>query len=350
MSSSTASISSASCLFVASLGATEITHIRKYFVDKEVSIPDSVVPVGYPEEGVQVLLLDEAGQEVGVDAVGQIAVKSRYLSLGYWRRPDLTQARFLPDPNGGDERIYLTGDLGRMHDDGCLIHVGREDFQVKIRGHRVEVGEIETALLDQPGVKEAVVVAYEDPRGEKRLAAYLVASQEATPSPGELRHSLAVKLPDYMLPTAFVFLDALPLTPTGKVDRRALPAPEGLRPELEAAYVAPRTEVERSIATVWQEVLHIEKVGLHDNFFDLGGHSLLLAQVYSKLQEVFGKDISMIDMFKYPTINALTTYLGQTKSEPAPSRQHDDSIEKLNAGKNRLNKLYQRRQRTIENG
>jgi amino acid adenylation domain-containing protein len=253
---------SASCVFVVGMGATEITHIRQYFVDQHVSITDDTLPIGYAEEGVQVLLLDQANQEVGVDAVGEIAVKSRYLSLGYWRRPDLTQARFLPDANGSGERIYLTGDLGRMRADGCLIHLGREDFQVKIRGHRVEISEVETALLNYSGVNEAVVVAHEDPRGEKCLAAYLVASRGVVPSPGELRNSLADKLPDYMLPTAFVFLDALPLTPAGKVDRRALPPPETYRQELEAAYVPPRSDVERVITMIWQDVLRIEKVGL----------------------------------------------------------------------------------------
>jgi acyl carrier protein len=157
-------------------------------------------------------------------------------------------------------------------------------------------------------------------------------------------------LPEYMVPSAFVWLDALPLTPNGKVDHQALPAPEGLRPDLEATYVAPSTESERIIATVWQEVLRIEKVGLYDNFFDLGGNSLLLVQVYNKLQEVFNKDISVADIFKYPTINALTKYLDQKKSEQSSSRQSDDSIEKLNMGRNRLKQLYQRRQRTKENG
>jgi amino acid adenylation domain-containing protein len=338
----------ASCLFVVGMGATEITHIRHYFVDQHVSITDDILPIGYPEEGVQVLLLDQANQDVGIDAVGQIAVKSRYLSLGYWRRPDLTRARFLPDPNGSDERMYLTGDLGRMHADGCLIHLGREDFQVKIRGHRVEIVEIETALLNHPGVKEAVVVAHDDPRGETRLTAYLVASQEAVPSPGELRNSLAVKLPDYMQPTAFRFLDALPLTPTGKVDRGALPAPETHRQESEAAYVPPRTDVERALTAIWQEVLQIDRVSLNDNFFDLGGHSLLLAQVYNKLQGLYSQNLSMTDMFAHPTIKTLSTYLSEKVHEPADALQHEDSMEQLNAGRNRLQRLHQRRQQGIE--
>jgi amino acid adenylation domain-containing protein len=300
-----------SCLFVATLGATEITHMRKYFVDQEVSIPDSVVPVGYPEEGVQVLLLDEAGQEVGVGAVGQIAVKSRALALGYWRRPDLTQARFLPDPHGGDERLYLTGDLGRMADDGCLIHVGRQDFQVKIRGHRVEVGEIETALLAHPGVKEAVVTAPEDSRGETRLAAYLVASQEPTPSPGALRDSLAVKLPDYMLPTAFMFFDALPLTSSGKVDRRALPIPRQEDYSPDGTFVAPLTPLESALADIWSQVLGRTHVGIHANFFALGGHSLLATQVISRVRDAFGVELTLNHVFEMPTVASLAVAIAQ---------------------------------------
>jgi amino acid adenylation domain-containing protein len=305
------------CLFVATLGATEITHIRRYFIDQEIPLPDSVVPVGYPEEGVQVLLLDESGQEVRVDAVGQIAVKSRALSLGYWRRPDLTQARFLPDPNGGDERIYLTGDLGRMHDDGCLMHVGREDFQVKIRGHRVEVGEIETALLDHPGVKEAVVIAHEDSRGEKRLAGYLVASQELTPSTSMLRDFLAVKLPDYMLPTTFMFLDAFPLTLSGKVDRRALPPPREEDDAPDGTCVAPRTPLESALAEMWSQVLGRTHVGIHDNFFELGGHSLIATQVVARLQATFQIELPLGRLFEMPTIAELALAIEKVKNNGA---------------------------------
>jgi amino acid adenylation domain-containing protein len=322
------------CLFVATLGSTEITHIRKYFVDQEVSLPDSVVPVGYPEDGVQVLLLDESGQEVGVDAVGQIAVKSRALSLGYWRRPDLTRARFLPDPNGGDERIYLTGDLGRMHDDGCLTHVGRADFQAKIRGHRVEVGEIETTLLDHPGVKEAVVIAHQDSRGEKRLAAYLVASQEFTPSTSMLRDSLAVKLPDYMLPTTFMFLDALPLTPSSKVDRRALPTPREEDYSPEGTFVAPRTPLERALADVWSQVLGRTHVSIHENFFTLGGDSLLAMQVISRVRDVFGVELALSNVFEVPTVASLAVAIAQMLAvnpaqSLAQSQLTEDGVERL---------------------
>jgi amino acid adenylation domain-containing protein/FkbM family methyltransferase len=184
---------------------------------------------------------------------------------------------------------------------------------------------------------------------EKRASEYRSNYYSKNKFLSDVRHSLTEKLPDYMVPAAFVLLEALPLTPNGKVDRRALPALDGLRPEREAAYVAPRTEIERIITAVWQEVLRIKKVGVYDNFFDLGGHSLLLIQVYSKLQEVFNKKISVVDMFTYPSINALTKYLSQNKSEQASDRRSEDAMEKLNAGKNRLKQLSQRRQRTREN-
>jgi amino acid adenylation domain-containing protein len=317
------------CLFVVAMGTTEITHIRLYFVDKEVSIPDRVVPVGYPEEDVQVLLLDEAGKEVGIDAVGQIAVKSRYLSLGYWRRPDLTAARFLPDPNGSDERIYLTGDLGRMHADGCLVHLGREDFQVKIRGHRVEVSEIETALLDHPGIKEAVVIALEYPRGEKHLAAYLVASQKPTPSTSELRDSLAVKLPDYMLPAVFVFLDALPLTPTGKVDRLALPMPDRHRGDLGETLVMPRTAVEEVVTGMWAEVLGLERIGVHDGFFDLGGHSLLATQMMSQINRIFQVELPLRRFFEAPTVAELAQGIMAHEAKPGQTARIAGILKRL---------------------
>jgi acyl carrier protein len=290
-------------------------------------------------------------QPLPVGVPGELYIGGDGLARGYLNRPELTAERFVPHPFSDEPgaRLYRTGDLARYRPDGPLEFLGRLDHQVKLRGFRIELGEIEAVLGRHPAVREVIVVVREDVPGDRRLAAYVVPAQAPAPALAELRGFLKAHLPDYMVPSAFVPLEALPLTPNGKVDRRALPAPEGLRPELEAAYVAPRTEVERTIATVWQEVLRLEKVGLHDNFFDLGGHSLLLVQVYSKLQGVFSNALSIIDMFKYSTVEALATYLTQTKSEPAASRSSDEPIEKLNADKNLIQQLYQRRQRTIEN-
>jgi amino acid adenylation domain-containing protein len=324
------------CLLHNRMAATEMSIIRQYFLDKETPVTDGIVPVGYAVADTEVLLLDEAGQAVGVNQTGEIAIKSRYLVPGYWRQPELTRATFLPDPHGGDERIYRTGDLGYLLPDGCLVHLGRKDFQVKVRGHRIEVSEIERALLDHPAVKEALVLAREHRPGDQRLVAYVVPAPGARPTIVELRQRLQATLPDYMVPSAFVFLEALPVLPNGKVDRRALPAPEVYRPKLEATYIVPRTDIERLIGTVWQEVLRVEQVGLHDNFFDLGGHSLLLGQVHSKLCEVLGHEISMTDMLEYPTISALTNFLSRRNGDPAASRLGNESSEKLNADKKRL--------------
>jgi acyl-coenzyme A synthetase/AMP-(fatty) acid ligase/acyl carrier protein len=330
------------CLLLNRMGFTEGYTIRWYFIDHTTQIAGNRVPVGYPVEETRVLLIDEAGKESGPEEIGEIAVKSRYLVPGYWRRPDLTRAAFLPDPAGGSERIYRTGDMGRVRSDGCLEHVERKDFQVKIRGHRVDLGEIESTLNNHAGIKEAVVAARPDPAGELRLVAYIVPAQTPAPANSELRRFLRDILPDYMIPSALVRLDAFPLTPNGKLDYRALPAPETLRPEMEADYVAPRTDIERLVAIIWQDVLGLEKVGLHDNFFDLGGNSLLLAQVHSKLQEQFEKSIPILEMFGNPTIGALSKYLNAQRDESSSPRH---TVGDVRQGRNRLKQLSLHRQR-----
>ena len=224
------------CILVHQMGASETGSMARYFMDKETQITGSTVPVGYPVEDTKLLLLDDHGREVESNKIGEIAVKSRYLFAGYWRRPELTAAAFLPDPSGSDERIFLTGDLGRMEDDGCLVHLGRVDSRLKIRGSSVEPAEVEGALLGLEGVNEVVVVAREEGPGDKRLVAYLVPAESHAPTVSALRTALAQRLPSYMVPSAFVVLDALPRTPSGKVDRRALPAPGRGRPRLRRSF------------------------------------------------------------------------------------------------------------------
>jgi len=308
------------CIFASGMACTEISPIRVFFADKSTQIDSNTIPPGYAFEGIEVLLLDQHWSEVGVGQTGEIAVKSRYLSPGYWQRPDLTQAAFLPDPNGGEERIYLTGDLGRMLPDGCLEHLGRKDFQVKIRGYRVEVAEIEMALLELTSIKEAVVVAREFPAGDQRLAAYLVPATEPVPSIGELRNHLREKLPDYMVPSAFVFLDALPALPNGKLDRRGLPAPGSARPELESPYASPGTPVEESLVEVWAKVLGLDQVGIHDNFLELGGDSLLAGQVISRVISTFRVELPLRSLFEAPTVADMALAITQSQvnqAEPA---------------------------------
>ena len=193
---------------------------------------------------------------------------------------------------------------------------------MKVRGFRIELGEIEAAISQHPKVRDTVVAVRSDSADSQRLVAYVVPQNEQTLAITELRDFLESKLPNYMMPAAFVMLEALPLTPNGKVDRKALPAPDDSRPQLEAVYQPPQTEIEKTIADIWQEVLHVEDVGIHDNFFELGGHSLLLVQVHSKLQKIFQRDFPLVEMFQYPTISRLAIYLGQESSEQQSFTQH----------------------------
>jgi len=228
---------------------------------------------------------------------------------GYWGRPELTAERFIPDPFVPGGRLYKTGDLARWLPDGVIEYLGRNDFQVKVRGLRIELGEIEAALSEHATVGQAVVVSREETPGDVRLVAYLVPRANASPSAADLRVFLKDRLPEYMIPSAFVILPSLPLNPSGKVDRKALPAPASGRPTRSGAYVAPRTEVESMIAAVWKEVLCLEAVGMHDNFFDIGGHSLKLIQVQARIEKQLNRKLAVVDLFQYPTIETLSRHL-----------------------------------------
>ena len=225
------------------------------------------------------------------------------LARGYLNRPDLTAEKFIPDPFSAEPgaRLYKTGDLARYLPDGNIEFLGRADHQVKIRGFRIELEEIEAALRQHPAVRQAAVLAREDAPGEKRLVAYVVAKATAE----ELRRSVRDKLPDHMVPAVVVLLDALPLLSNGKIDRRALPAPDRARPELDGAFVSPRTPTEQKLAEIWAQLLGIELVGVHDNFFDLGGHSLLATQAASRMREAFEVEIPLRRLFEVPTVAGL---------------------------------------------
>lgn len=292
----------ADCILIHRMAATETSLITRLLIDQHTPITDNVIPVGYPVPDKSVLILDEAGKEVGFGQVGEIAVKSRYLAPSYWRRQELTRKVFLPAADGSQERIYLTGDLGYMQPDGCLFHRGRKDFQLKIRGYRVEITQIEAILYALDSIKQSVVVAQELESGEKRLVAYLVPSDSNRFTVSKIRQTLAEKLPDYMIPTIFVTLNALPLTATGKVDRRALPEPDHNRPELDTPFVPPRTPLEETVARIWVEVLALDSIGIHDNFFELGGHSLLATQIISRVLKVLRVEIPLRTLFEAPTV------------------------------------------------
>jgi amino acid adenylation domain-containing protein len=318
------------CLFVSRFSISETQAVSYYFIDKETEIKGERVPVGYPLEGNEILLLDDNGNELGVNQIGEIAVKSSYLALGYWRQPELTRAKFLPDPNGGSARTYLTGDLGYRLPDGCLIHMGRKDFQAKIRGHRVEVSAIEMALLDIPAIKQVAVVPREDLGKDKRLAAYVVLQPGQAPTSDELRALLKEKLPSYMLPSAFVMLDHLPLTASGKVDRRALPSPGKSRRGLDR-FVTARTPVEKALKILWAEVMGIDEIGIHDSFAKLGGDSLIAAQIASKVNNTFRLKHALNNLFETPTIAQLSDYVIEHEVYPGLSDRIANRLLKIEA-------------------
>jgi acyl carrier protein len=299
------------------MGTTETVEVCSYIVDPAFSFPESGVPLGYAAPGKRVRLLDENGGEVGPDQVGEIAVQSRYLSLGYWKKPALTRQKFLPDPDGGEERIYPTGDLGRMLPDGFLVHLGRKDFQLKVRGYRVETGEVEMALLAHENIKEAVVLGRPDRSGGVRLVAYFVPAGRPATTVSELRLFLNKKLPDYMVPSTFVALNALPLTPSGKVDRSALPPAESSRPELDTPYVAPRTPLEKQLAEIWADVLGLDRIGVNDDFFHLGGQSLLASQIISRITQKFRIELPLQLLFQAPTVAEMAAVISQHETKKA---------------------------------
>jgi amino acid adenylation domain-containing protein len=301
------------CLLGIFFSATETGNMTQLYVDHDTEIPGSTVPVGYPAPDLEILLLDEGGKEVGFDEIGQIAVRSKCLALGYWGRPDLTQAKFLPDPDGGGRRLYLTGDLGRMSETGCLEYLGRNDLQVKIRGYRVETGEVERALLQLDAFKEAAVIAREDTTGDRRLVAYIVPSKDDVPTTRAIREALKKKLPHYMIPSNFVFLDVLPVAPNGKVDRRALPAPAYGRADLDITFVPPKDGLELQLSKIWETVLGIQPIGARDNFFELGGHSLHVLQLTAQIETTFNKSLPPSILFQAPTIAQLASILRQEK-------------------------------------
>ncbi|MEO7332035.1 MAG: amino acid adenylation domain-containing protein, partial [Minicystis sp.] len=268
-------------------------------------LPSAGVPIGRPIANTRLYVLDQHRVPVPVGVAGELYIGGAQVGRGYWRQPDLTAASFLQDTFSGKEgdRLYKTGDLCRYLPNGDLEYLGRIDHQVKVRGYRIELGEIEAALGRHHKVREAVVLAREDAPGEKRLVAYLV-PQSDEPTVDELRSFLGGTLPEYMVPSAFVTLTELPLTENGKVDRKALPAPGGGRPELGLGYEAPRLEAERTLAAIWASLLRVEKVGIHDNFFSLGGDSILSIQIVFRAQKA-GLRITSQHIFRFPTVAGL---------------------------------------------
>jgi amino acid adenylation domain-containing protein len=306
---------SALCIFINGLGPTESTVTLQYFINQQTTIPRNTVPVGYPVDDTEILLLNESGEDNQI--YGEIAICSQHIALGYWQQPELTQTVFLPAPKGGDRRIYRTGDLGRLKPDGTIEFLGRKDFQIKVRGFRIELGEIEAALCQDPQVNKAVVVGREAEDGNKQLVAYMVPKEEPL-SIEPVKDSLKQKLPEYMIPSFFVTLESLPLTPNGKIDRRSLPAPD-MSSASESTFVAPRDDLELRLTQIWQEVLGVKSIGVKDNFFDLGGHSLIAVRMFAAIEKAFGKNLPLATLFQAPTIEQLA-HICRDKGWTAPWR------------------------------
>ncbi len=286
------------------------------------------VPIGKPLANTQLYVVDPFGQPLPIGIAGELLVGGEGVGRGYLARPELTAEKFIPDSfsQRSGARLYRTGDLARFLPDGTIDFLGRIDHQVKVRGHRIELGEIEAALGRHPSIRQAVAVAREDVPGDKRLVAYLVSDEEL--SVGELRSYLKEQLPEYMIPSVFVTLTELPLTANGKVDRRALPAPQQNRPQLQREYTAPRTELEQSLVEIWSDVLRVEQVGIHDNFFELGGDSILSIQIISRARQV-GLELTALDMFQHQSIAELIAAASsrktkaQAESTPDVASVHD---------------------------
>ncbi|MBV9790945.1 MAG: amino acid adenylation domain-containing protein, partial [Chloroflexi bacterium] len=353
-------------------GLTEISDINILGVLRAADLGKPIT-VGKPLQNNHIYLLDQHNQPQPIGIAGEVCVSAESVSRGYLFRPELTAERFAVCPFEDGQIMVRTGDLGRWRDDGTVEILGRIDHQVKVRGFRIETAEIEHALAKHPQVNECVVVAREDASGDKRLVAYVeqrtkeqrTKEQSTTDSPspaaagegwtrsgrgeglsenqdeglsvGELRHFLAEQLPDYMVPSAFVTLATLPKTPNGKIDRKALPAPDLSRPDLEESFIAPRTPQEAAIAGIWREVLGVERVGVYDNFFELGGHSLKATQVMARVQALFGVELPLHTLFEEPTVARLAQLAGHDESpmyEPVSGKiesipRGDDSLEHL---------------------
>jgi amino acid adenylation domain-containing protein len=321
--------------FFNAYGPSEATIGPTYYEAGALPEDATAVPIGRPIHNVEVYVVDAHLQPVPVGVPGELCIGGIGLARGYLHQPAQTAARFVPNPfatrgQAESSRLYRTGDLVRFLPDGNLEFLGRVDNQVKIRGFRIELEEVEGALRQHPGVREVAVMAQpagleegsNGKSGGQRLVAYITRAQEGAPAAGELRAFLKETLPDYMVPSAFVVLESMPTTASGKIDRRALPVGVDAQAlETGAEFLMPRTEIEQALADIWRQVLGAEKVGVYDNFFDLGGHSLLMARVHAAVQETVGREIPIVELFRYPTISALARYLSDGGDSLATAAQ-----------------------------
>ncbi|HKR03180.1 MAG TPA: amino acid adenylation domain-containing protein, partial [Bacteroidia bacterium] len=322
-------------------GPTESHVCTAYTLEGKPGTWSPLPPIGTPVSNTQIFLLTENFDPVKVGEEGELYIGGIALARGYINRDDLTAERFLENPFG-EERIYKTGDLAKYLPDGNIEYLGRIDGQVKVRGYRIELGEIEIALGKNSSVTQCVVIAREDEPGDKRLVAYVIPNEKNNFHQNELRKFLKGKLPDYMMPSAFVQMEIFPRTPSGKIDKRSLPKPELKRPELDTIFVEPQTDLEKTFAKIWSKLLRIDKIGINDNFFDLGGNSLMALQMIAKLKTENGIDLPVVKLYQHPTISAIVkmstqadkeqSFYEKAKKRVATDSQIKNSIEKVEDG------------------
>ncbi|WP_420630860.1 MupA/Atu3671 family FMN-dependent luciferase-like monooxygenase [Candidatus Leptofilum sp.] len=338
-------------------GPTETTIWSSTY---EVGGEETAVPIGKPIANTQIYILDANMQPVPIGVAGDLYIGGDGVVRGYHNRPELTAERFVQLPvisnqysvkselitdNRSLKTVYKTGDLARYRADGNIDFLGRADFQVKLRGYRIELGEIEALLNAQDSVREAVVVAREDTPGDKRLVAYVITQVGQKLDSAALKEALRADLPEFMVPATYVPMSSFPLTPNKKTDRKALPAPDQVLVEPQTAYVAPTNDLEQKIAEIWQQLLNVPQVGLNDNFFDLGGHSLLTVQAHRQLKEVVDKEISITDMFRFPTIRSLADYLNEDNGSNGTQKAVEQSVDRAASRREKMMQRRQRRQR-----
>jgi acyl-coenzyme A synthetase/AMP-(fatty) acid ligase len=310
-----------SCVLVNVMGSAEAGTMCELVIERDTPISDGVLPAGHPVADKEILLLGEDGREVGPGEAGEIVVRSEFLAAGYWRRPDLDAQVFPRDPAGA--RLCRTGDLGRRLPDGSLLHLGRKDARAKLHGRFVDVAEIEAALLQHPGVTGAAVVVRETRPGDQRLVAYVVAPVTPPPTATALRRHVEAARPGQPAPSSVVFLDALPQTPNGKIDRRALADPGRERPALPTPYAGPGTPVEEEVARIWAAVLDLDAIGIDDDFADLGGTSLLAGRIAARVGQSFGVDFPVPRLLEARCVREMAVVVVAQMLEPMDERARD---------------------------
>jgi amino acid adenylation domain-containing protein len=317
---------SASCRVIHRYTTSEGGMVARSLIDADTELDGPLVAAGYPAPGKHVVILDENRREVPRETVGEIAVSSRYLAHGYWREPEQTARRFIADTTDPGKMLCLTGDQGRMRADGCLELLGRADARVKIRGYRVELAAVEGALRELPGVGEAAVMAEPDASRELSVVAYMVPARGVVCDERALRRQLATTLPDYMLPSAFVLLHAMPLTRNGKIDRMRLASAQRLKP-LSRPSSASRNGIERVLLSIWGDVLERKEIGVDDNFFDLGGHSLDAATVIARIHQTLRVSLLPRTIYDAPTVRALAAVIAARAMEGEAAGRNTQTIE-----------------------